>query len=151
MGSWPGWCPAVLAPPPIRCPSASRVTPGGRSAGSCSRTARNGPGPPSTHLLQSPPDLGLLVQLGLQHLLLLAGQLHLLFNAFLLLYFLKVTSKAIPSPGNRPPSPSEEGKLGSSQHHACSVCDLGPQTYQVASPLPTKSADTWFQENREKQ
>lgn len=43
----------------------------------------------ATYLLQPPPDVRLLVHLGLQHLLLLAGQLHLLFNAFLLLYLLK--------------------------------------------------------------
>jgi hypothetical protein len=42
-----------------------------------------------TYFLQPPPDFCLLVQLGLQHLLLLTGQLHLLFYAFLLLYLLK--------------------------------------------------------------
>lgn len=66
----------------------------------------------ATYLLQPPPDLRLLVQLGLQHLLLLAGELHLLFDAFLLLYLLKAMCKAIPSPGNRPPSPPD-GELGS--------------------------------------
>lgn len=123
MGSWPGWCPAVLARPPAHHPAANRVAPGSRSAGPCSSAARSMPWPSSTlthrhvvaaatHLLQPPPDLRLLVQLGLQHLLLLAGQLHLLFDAFLLLYLLKAMSKAIPSPGNRPPSPPE-GELGS--------------------------------------
>lgn len=40
-GSWPGWCPAVLAPPPAHCPAVSRVTPEGQSAGPCPRTARS--------------------------------------------------------------------------------------------------------------
>lgn len=97
-----------------------------------------------SHLLQPPPDLRLLVQLGLQHLLLLAGQLHLLFYAFLLLYLLKVMNKAIPSPENRPPSlPQRKASLGTqSAPYQLSVCDLGPQIHHVATPPPTKSIAT---------
>lgn len=43
----------------------------------------------ATYLLQPPAYLRLLIQLGLQHLLLLACQLHLFFDAFLLLYLLR--------------------------------------------------------------
>lgn len=136
MGSWPGWCPAGPTPPPAHRPAASRVGPVGRSAGPAPDSEEQAQPvvAAAPHLLQPPPDLRLLVQLGLQHLLLLTGQLHFLFYAFLLLYLLKATSKPIPSPGIDLPAYHKAGQDQSNWHQA--GCKSMTRAYKPPYGLP---------------